>query len=44
MSYMWNELHTNDQRANPTEVNFVTVNRKIRKRLFRYTFISSING
>ena len=35
---LWNELHTKNQRANPTAIN-----RKIRKKLFKYLFILSIN-
>ena len=41
----WNKLYTKNQRSNLTDMKFLTVNRKIRKkRLFRYSFILSIDG
>ena len=40
----WNKLDAKNQRANPTEMTFPTVNRKIsKKRLFRYSFSLSVN-
>ena len=40
-----NKLDAKNQKENPTEMEFPTVTRKVRKkRLFRYSFILSING
>lgn len=41
----WNKLDGKNQKANPTEMKYPTVNFKIReKRLLRYSLILSING
>ena len=41
----WKKLDTKNQRANPNEIKYLTVNRKItRKKLPRYSFILSINS
>ena len=41
----WKKLDTKNQRANPNEIKYLTVNHKItRKKLPRYSFILSINS
>ena len=39
----WSKLDTKNQRANPTKMNFPTVNRKIRTKKEMQTFVYFIN-